>query len=130
MLAAHTGRQLENRRVLAAFAGEDLGASLAEDSAGRLYCSLGFGPLAVWDGTSLARLDNPGAVARHLAVHAGRLYAVNMDFSLSIWDSPGQPPWRMYLFLDGDWALLGPQGQVYGSPGARRHLAGQGARAR
>ena len=86
VLAAHTGRQLENRRVLAAFSGEDLGASLAEDAAGRLYSSLGFGPLAVWDGASLAKLDNPGRVARRLAVHEGRLFAVNSDSSLSGWD--------------------------------------------
>jgi hypothetical protein len=130
VLAAHTGRQLESRRVLISFAGEDIGASLAEDPAGTLYCSLGFGPLAVWDGSSLSRLANPGAVARQLAVHGGRLYAVNTDSSLSLWDSPGQPPWRMYLFRDGGWALLGPQGQAYASPGARRYLAGQGARAR
>jgi hypothetical protein len=127
VLAAHTGRQLDSRRVLATFEGEDLRASLAEDAEGRLYCSLGFGPLAVWDGTTLARRENPGAVARRLAVHAGRLYAVNTDSSISVWDSPGEAPWRMYLFLDGDWALLGPQGQVYGSPGARRYLADQGA---
>ncbi len=130
VLAARTGRQLDSRRVLASFAGEDIGASLAEDADGRLYCSLGFGPLAVWDGTSLVRLESPGAVARHLAVHAGRLYAVNTDSSISVWDSPGQPPWRMYLFADGDWALLGSRGQVYGSPGARRYLTDQGARAR
>jgi hypothetical protein len=125
VLAAHTGRQLDSRRVLAVFEGEDLRASLAEDEDGRLYCSLGFGPVAVWDGSTLAWRENPGAVARRLAVHAGRLYAVNTDSSISIWDSPGQLPWRMYLFLDGGWALLGPQGQVYGSPGARRYLAGQ-----
>jgi hypothetical protein len=130
VLAAHTGRQLENRRVLAAFEGEDLGASLAEDSAGRLYCSLGFGALKVWDGTSLGELENPGAVARRLAVHEGKLFAVNTDHSLSIWDRPGQPPWRMYLLLGGDWALLGSQGQAYASPGARRYLTGQDARAR
>jgi hypothetical protein len=125
VLAAHTGRQLESRRVLAAVEGEDLGASLAEDPAGSLYCSLGFGPLAVWDGNSLGKLENPGAVARRLAVHEGRLFAVNTDSSLSLWDKPGQPPWRMYLLLDGDWTLLGPQGQAYASPGARRYLIPQ-----
>jgi hypothetical protein len=122
VLAAHSGRQLENRRVLAAFAGEDLGAGLAEDADGRLYSSLGYGALKVWDGSSLSRLENPGAVARRLSVHAGRLYAVNSDSSLSLWEKSWLPPWRLYLLLDGDWALLGPDGQVYSSPGARRLL--------
>ncbi len=125
VLAAHTGRQLESRRELAFYAGEDIGASLAEDAESRLYCSLGFGALKVWDGASLSRLENPGAVARRLAVHSGRLYAVNTDSSISVWDQPGEPPWRMYLFRDGDWALLGPQGQEYGSSGAKRYLAGR-----
>jgi hypothetical protein len=125
VLAAHTGRQLESRRVLAAFEGEDLGASLAEDSAGRLYCSLGFGALKVWDGTSLGELQNSGEVARRLAVHEGRLFALNTDHSLSIWDRPGLLPWRMYLLLGGQWALLGPQGQAYASEGAWRWLGPQ-----
>ncbi len=122
VLAAHSGRQLESRRVLASFAGEDLGASLAEDADGRLYSSLGYGELKVWDGSSLSKLENPGAVARLLAVHAGRLYAVNTDSSLSLWDQTWLPPWRLYLLLDGDWALLGPRGQAYASTGARRFL--------
>jgi len=125
VLAAHSGRQLETRRVVASFAGEDLGASMAEDSAGTLYCSLGFGALKVWDGASLGRLENPGCVARRLAVHEGKLYAVNSDFSISLWEEAWQAPWRMYLLLDGDWALLGPQGQAYASPGARRLLVPQ-----
>jgi hypothetical protein len=122
VLAAHTGRQLESRRVLASFAGEDLGASLAEDSSGTLYCSLGFGPLAVWDGSSLTRLQDPGQVARRLSIHEDRLFAVNADSSISLWDKAWQPPWRMYLLVDGDWALLGPQGQAFASPGARSRI--------
>jgi hypothetical protein len=53
------------------------------------------------------------------------LYAVNTDRSLSLWDPAGQAPWRMYLLRDGDWALLGPQGQAFGSPGAQRYLIPQ-----
>jgi hypothetical protein len=123
VLAAHTGRQLESRRVLAAFSGEDLGASLAEDSSGILYSSLGFGPLAVWDGASLGKLENPGHVARRLAAHEGKLFAVNSDFSLSFWDTrERRPPWQMYLLAGGDWALLDPEGRVYCSPEAWRYL--------
>ena len=123
VLAAHTGRQMESRRVLAVFPGEDLGASLAQDSEGRIYCSLGFGPLAVWDGSAVRKLENPGRVARRLAVHDGKLFALNSDFSLSLWDTRlHQPAWLVYLFVDGDWALVSPQGQVYATPGARRHL--------
>jgi WD40 repeat protein len=125
VLAARSGRQLEARRVLASFAGEDLGACLAEDPSGRLYSSLGFGPLTVWDGSALWDLANPGRVARRLAVHQGKLFAVNADGTLSIWEtSARQEPWLMHLLLGGEWALQGPQGRTLASPGARQYLNG------
>jgi hypothetical protein len=77
----------------------------------------------VWDGSAVRKLENPGRVARRLAVHDGKLFALNSDFSLSLWDTRlHQPAWLVYLFVDGDLALVSPQGQVYATPGARRHL--------
>ena len=123
VLAVHSGRQLETRQVLDSYAGEDIGASLAEDAAGRVYCSLGFDGPSVWDGSRLSALPNPGRIARRLVVHGDKLFAVNTDFTVSVWDAASPAaPWRVCLFAEGEWALLGPQGEVYASPGARGFL--------
>jgi hypothetical protein len=72
---------------------------------------------------AVRKLENPGRVARRLAVHGGKLFAQNSDFSLSLWDTRlQQPAGLVYLFVAGDWALVSPEGQVYASPGARRHF--------
>jgi hypothetical protein len=124
VLARHSGPGLESRSVLAAYDGEDIAASLVEGPAGRIYCSLGQGPVLAWDGASITRLDNPGHRARLLDVHDGKLIALNTDFSLSVWelDSPGQP-WEVHLLEGGEWIVFSPRGSVFSSEGARGFLA-------
>jgi len=124
LFMSRSGRRLERRRVLSAFAGEDLGASLAQDPSGRVYCSLGYGGVTVWDGSSLALLPPAeGRVPRRLAAHGQRLYALNSDSTLNAWDqeSPGQP-WELHLFQDGSWAAVSPDGSLYASEEARKFL--------
>jgi hypothetical protein len=119
------GKGLERRRVLKSFAGEDLGASLALDAWGRVYCSLGYGGVTVWDGSSLTMLPPAaGRVPRKLAAYGQRLYALNSDSTLNVWEpaSPGEP-WELHLFRDGSWAAVSPAGELYASEDARRFLA-------
>jgi hypothetical protein len=123
VLAMYSGRQFESRRVLASCAGEDTGASLAEDAAGRVYCSLGAGSPLMWDGLRLASLQSFGQAARRLVVHGDELFAANTDSTLSIWDTASlAAPAQVCLLPEGNWALLDPQGQWYASAGAWNYL--------
>jgi hypothetical protein len=120
-----SGKGLERRLLLDSFAGEDLGASLAEDASGRVYCSLGYGGVTAWDGSRLALLAPAGGrVARRLAAHGDRLYALNSDSTINVWDQakPGEP-WELHLFQGGSWAAVSPEGTVYASEDARSFLA-------
>ncbi len=124
LFLSRSGKSLERRRVLNSFAGEDLGAALAQDSSGRVYCSLGYRGVTVWDGSNLMLLPPAGGrVPRRLAAHGQRLYAVNSDSTLSAWEqaAPGQP-WELYLFQDGSWAAVSPEGSLYASEDARKFL--------
>lgn len=124
LLLGRSGRLFERRLLLDSFDGEDLGASLAEDDSGRLYCSLGYAGVASWDGSRLAMLPrDPGRVARRLTAHGHRLYALNSDSTLSVWDpSAAVRPWELHLFYDGSWAAVSPEQSVYCSEEARRLL--------
>jgi hypothetical protein len=125
LLLERSGRGLQRRRLLDSFAGEDLGASLAEDDSGRVYCSLGYGGVAVRDGSRLAMLaPATGRVARRLVAYGQRLYALNSDSTITVWDQAtlGRP-WELHLFQDGSWAAVSPEGAVYASEDARRFLA-------
>jgi hypothetical protein len=125
LFLSRSGRSLERRRVLSSFAGEDLGAALAQDASGRVYCSLGYGGVTVWDGSSLALLPPAeGRVPRRLAAHGQRLYALNSDSTLSAWEQAGPGrPWELHLFQDGSWAAVSPEGSLYASEDARKFLA-------
>lgn len=125
LLLERSGKELQRRQVLDSFAGEDLGASLAEGASGRVYCSLGYRGVVAWDGSRLTVLPPAiGRVARRLAVHGPRLYALNSDFTITLWDQAALGrPWELHLFQNGSWAAVSPEGSLYASEDARMFLA-------
>jgi hypothetical protein len=86
-LMLHAGPGLDKRRTLFVATGEDLRASMAVEAAdGVLFFSLA-GRVRVWDGQGIRSLAETGREARRLAVHQGRVYAVNSDGTLSVWST-------------------------------------------
>ena len=129
-LRRHGGPGLDQSRTLFVAGGEDLRASVAiEAGGGRVFFSLA-GQVRVWDGRGIRTLANTGREARRLAVHQGRVYAVNADGTLSVWSADTLAHqidlhiWRDFEWLvtasDRYWTSAGGARYVRGDPGSDR----------
>jgi hypothetical protein len=124
LLKTHTGYDFERARTLYEFRGEDLGASIVADPSGRVYSSLGFDTVRVWSGDRGLAFEASRGVPRRLYVHGAKLYSLNRDSSISVWDL-GKRSWLMDITLlkDASWVALTPDGGAVTSEGAQRHLS-------
>ena len=124
-LARHSGPGLEQRRTLFSAAGEDLRGSVAVDAAsGRVFFSLA-GRVRAWDGRRVRPLQATGRTPRRLAVHRGRVYAVNADGTLSVWSAadPLTHHLDLHVWRDLEWLVTAP-GRYWTSTGGARYLRG------
>ncbi|HEC61717.1 MAG TPA: hypothetical protein ENI27_05625 [bacterium] len=122
-LKLHTGLGLDRSRILDRFDGEDLGASLVLDDAGNLYSSLGMSAVKVWNGLRLLELERSGRLPRKLFFHEGKLYALNRDSTITVWDlRTRRILFDIYVFKDLSWAALSPKGTVFRSQDAKKYL--------
>ncbi|MBN1835953.1 MAG: hypothetical protein JW820_08880 [Spirochaetales bacterium] len=114
LLKVHSGYGFERSRVLAEYRGEDLSAGLARDDAGRVYSSLGYERVVVWNGEGLQRLEEARQVHRDLFTVGDKVMAVNRDGSLSFWDSPSRRLLlTLYVLQDLTWVAVLPDERVY-----------------
>jgi hypothetical protein len=114
LLKVHSGYGFERSRVLFEYSGEDLTAGLTADGSGRVYSSLGFERVVVWDGDSLQRMDDAHHVHRDLYIAGERLIAVNRDGSFSFWDTRTRRHLLdLYVFQDITWLVVLPDGSTY-----------------
>ncbi len=124
VLKLHYGVDWERTRVLDRFDGEDLQASLALDGSGRVYSSMGFEAVSVWDGRRLQTMEASGAVPRKLYVFDDKLYSINRDYSITIWSIPSRRViLEVHILHDLSLVTFSPQGGVYASPGAEKYLS-------
>lgn len=123
-LERRAGPGLERSRTLFAVPGEDLRGSVAVDAAGeRIYFSLA-GRVRAWDGRRVRTLGATGREARRLAVHQGRIYAVNADGTLSIWAAETLAHHLdLRVWRDFEWLLTAPD-RYWTSAGGARYLRG------
>ncbi len=123
-LARHAGPGLEQRRTLFVVAGEDLRGSVAVDADGRrVFFSLA-GQVRTWDGRRVRALGATGRAARRLAVHRGRIYAVNADGTLSIWSADTLAHHLdLLVWRDFEWLVTSPD-RYWTSAGGARYLRG------
>jgi hypothetical protein len=116
-LKLHSGYGFERSRVLLDYAGEDIAAGIAVDSQGRVYSSLGFERVAVWDGDHLERLEEARHVHRDLYVAGDKIVAGNRDGSFTFWDRETRRLLLdLYLFQDSSWGVELPDGSTYVPP--------------
>ncbi len=124
-LARHAGPGLEQRRTLYSVAGEDLRGAVTVDAAsGRVYFSLA-GRVRVWDGRRVRLLQDTGRTPGRLAVHRGRVYAVNADGTLSVWSAGDSLAHHLdlHVWRDFEWLVTAPD-RYWTSPGGARYLRG------
>ena len=125
LLKRRSGTTLVQERILDAYAGEDLFASLIAAPDGRMvYSSLGLDTVRVWDGRRLVAVERSGHRPRQLGVTAELLLAHNADGTFTVWDrSDHTVLFDLYLFRSLDWLAVAPGGSYIHSPGARRYLS-------
>ena len=124
LLKRRSGTTLVQERILDAYAGEDLFASLVAAPDGRLvYSSLGLDTVRVWDGRRLVAVEESGHRPRQLGVTADLLLAHNADGTFTVWDRSNHAVlFDLYLFQSLDWLAVTRGGSYTHSPGARRYL--------
>ena len=125
LLKRRSGTTLVQERILDAYAGEDLFASLVTAPDGRLvYSSLGLDTVRVWDGRRLVAVERSGHRPRQLGVTADLLLAHNADGTFTVWDRSNHAVlFDLYLFRSFDWLAVARSGSYTHSPGARRFLS-------
>ena len=113
-LKMHSGFGFERSRVLHEYPGEDVAAGLAVDRSGRVYSSLGYERVVVWDGERLQSLDDARHVHRALYAAADKLVAANRDGSLTFWDTRTRRVLAsLYVFEDSTWGAVLANGRSY-----------------
>lgn len=125
VLRMRDGSDLARQRVVYAFSGEDLSATLAEaPDRQRIYITLGADAVRVWDGTRLQEMERTDRQPRQLVVAGDLLVARNADGTFTVWNRFTRGVlFHFYLFHDFNWILARPNGDHVHSPGAERYLA-------
>jgi WD40 repeat protein len=113
VVKAHSGFAFERSKVLSTFEGEDLGASITGDDAGTVFTSLGYESITRIQGSGISLLEASGQIPRKLTAHNTKLFSLNRDASISVWDiSSGRILSNIHFFQDGTWVALSPAGTI------------------
>ena len=113
VVKVHSGFAFERSRILQQFEGEDLGATLAGDDSGRVYTTLGYESVRVFSGSQSGALEASGQIPRSLYVHDDKIFSLNRDSSISVWEIRSRRLlFNIHLFDDGSWTALTPTGGI------------------
>jgi len=112
VLTEYSGADFTQATTLATYSGEDLQATLTYDQhSQKVFTTIGFDRVQVWDGQKLTQLADSGKIPRKVVTWHGRVYGVNRDGSVSVWDSDsGRHLFDFYVLTDGSWVILSPNG--------------------
>lgn len=124
VLKQHQGYAYTRVSTLLSYPGEDNGATLTVDEeTGRVFTSLGYGDVHMftWDGFST--MEKVEHIPRLLHTHEGRLFSLNGDSSISIWNvSNGKLQMTLNVFKDLSWTVSFADGSFYATDEARRWI--------
>jgi hypothetical protein len=113
VVKVHSGFAFERSRVLKVFKGEDLGATLTGDDSGNVFTTLGYESVTTFRNARLGALQASGQIPRKLYVHNEKLFSLNRDSSISVWDIPSQElVLNVHLFKDRTWIAQLPSGAL------------------
>jgi hypothetical protein len=119
------GDNFERNRLLFSFPGEDLAARVVLDpETSAVYTSIGYGGIQGYVSGKKVTFEQRENNPRELYVFNGRLYALNKDHSISVWDLKSEARvLDFYYFIDDNWIALLSSGKFYSSEGASKYLA-------
>jgi hypothetical protein len=104
VVKVHSGFAFERSRTLKVFENEDLGATLAGDNAGNVFTTLGYDSVTVFRNNQVGGLQASGQIPRVLEVHNDKLFSLNRDSSISVWDISSRDfLLNLHLFQEGIW---------------------------
>ena len=113
VVKAHSGFTFERSRTLKVFESEDLGATLAGDDSGNVFTTLGYDSVTVFRGSQAGLLQVSGQIPRQLYVHNGKIFSLNRDSSISVWDIRSRDLMlNIHLFKDKTWMARLPSGAL------------------
>ena len=119
-------RQLTNEEIIKQYWGEDFSASIAyEPIENRLYTSLGFDAIQVWDpaGIYKSTFETSNHIPRNILISENLLISYNLDSSITVWNRRTQKIlFDFYLFKDFNWIAINSDSEVNSSPGAYKYL--------
>ncbi len=122
----HYGQSYENEEIIKQYWGEDFTASIAyEPIENRLYTSLGFDSIQVWDpaGIYKSTFETSNHIPRNILISENLLISYNLDSSLTVWNRRTQKIlFDFYLFKDFSWIAINSDSEVNVSPGADKYL--------
>jgi WD40 repeat protein len=113
VVKVHSGFAFERSRILQQFDGEDLGATLAGDDSGTVYTTLGYESVKVFSGSQSGALEASGQIPRSLYVHDDKVFTLNRDSSISVWEIRSRRLLlNIHMFDTGSWTALTPTGGI------------------
>ena len=111
VVKVHSGFNFERGRILKVFESEDSGATLAGDDSGNVFTTLGYDSVTVFRNGQAGLLEASGQIPRKLYVHSGKLFSLNRDSSISVWDIGSRDSiLNIHVFQDGTWIAQLPDG--------------------
>ena len=113
VLKVHSGFTFERSRILKVFDSEDLGATLVGDDSGNVFTTLGYESVTVFRDSRAGSLPDSGQIPRKLYIHNNKLFSLNRDSSISVWDIQARD-WMLnvHIFQDGLWMARLPNGAL------------------
>lgn len=124
VLKQHQGRNYSRISTLLSYPGEDSGATLAIDpGTSRVFTSLGYGDVHMFTWNGFSTMEKVEHIPRELYTHNGRLYSLNGDSSISIWDtSSGKLQMTLNVFKDLSWGISFADGNYFATEDAREWI--------
>ncbi len=122
---AYYGKNFGVSSVIFRYPGEDMTAHMVlnpKDST--LYTSLGFDEIRGFSTSRKTELGEREHIPRRLFIHRQKLFSLNSDHSISVWElGTRKKVMDFYFFEDGNWVALLSSGRFYASEGADKFLA-------
>jgi len=126
ILKVHYSDGFEKEKNLTVYPGEDLGASIVIDAAGKnLYSSIGYNSIEVYNGSSIINLAKSGAIPRKLYIGENILLSINKNSSTTIWNRlTGKIIMNLYLLNSEEinWIAQFNDEEYYTSENAKDYI--------
>ena len=108
VLKSHTGRNWELSETIMTYPGEDQsGTFVVDERKSRIYLSIGNSGLIMYGWEGFTNLENTNHVPEKLYIYGDYLISLNIDFSITIWDTDtGKIILNYFLLKNNKWIAV------------------------